>query len=188
MHVSLEFWKNASPRGRRIIIIGAFFLFAILVTIVGILAPMSSQQIANENSDLNTTQKQIQSMDLAHRTAAIFLNNFEICLLMFVPFVGIVFGTFVLFNTGSVLAAQTITLNASNNTSIPPVLVFALLFLFPFTWLEFISYSTAISESFWLIRRGLQGEWKREIKNLGKLVLITAALLAAGALIEAALI
>lgn len=186
--MSLEFWENASPRGRRIIIIGVFFLFTILVTIVGILAPMSPQQIADENNDLNKTQQEIQSMDLAHRTAAIFLNNFEICLLMFVPFVGIVIGTIVLFNTGSVLAAQTITLNASNVTGIPPILIFALLFVFPFVWLEFISYSTGLSESFWLIRRGLQGEWKREIKNLGKLVLITAALLAAGALIEAALI
>jgi hypothetical protein len=186
--MSLEFWKKASPRGRRIIIIGVFFLFTILVTVVGILTPMSPQQIADENNDLNKTQQQIQSMDLAHRTAAIFLNNFEICLLMFVPFVGIVIGTIVLFNTGSVLAAQTITLNASKVTGLPAILVFALLFVFPFAWLEFISYSTALSESFWLIRRGLQGEWKREIKNLGKLVLITAALLAAGALIEAALI
>jgi hypothetical protein len=186
--VSLEFWKNASPRGRRIIIIGMFFLFTILVTIVGVLAPLSSQQIADESSDLNKTQQEIQSMDLAHRTAAIFLNNFEICLLMFVPIVGIVIGTIALFNTGSVLAAQTITNNASPGLNLPPILVLAVLFVFPFTWLEFISYSTALSESFWLIRRGLQGEWRREIKNLGKLVLITAALLVAGALIEALLI
>jgi hypothetical protein len=186
--MSLGLWKGASPRGRRIIIIAAFLLFAVLVTIIGLLAPMSSQQIANENNELNSTQQHIQSMDLAHRTAAIFLNNFEICLLMFVPFLGIFIGTLALFNTGSFLAAQTITLNASNATHIPPILVFALLFLFPFVWLEFISYSTALSEGFWLIRRGLQGELKREIKNLGKLILITAALLAAGALIEAALI
>lgn len=182
--MSLEFWKNASPRGRRIIIIGIFFLFAILVTVVGVLAPLSSQQIADENNELNKTQQEIQSMDFAHRTAAIFLNNFEICLLMFVPIFGIVFGSIVLFNTGSVLAAETIT----NNPSLPPILVLAVLFVFPFTWLEFISYSTALSESFWLIRRGLQGEWRREIKNLGKLVLITAVLLVAGALIEAFLV
>jgi len=186
--MSLEFWKNASPRGRRIIIIVAFFIFAIIVTVVGILVPMSPQQIADENNDLNKTQQQIQAMDLLHRTAAIFVNNFEICLLMFVPFVGIVIGTIILFNTGSVLAAEAITLNAGKATGIPPVLVFALLFFFPFTWLEFISCSTALSEGFWFIRRGLQGESKREIKNLAKLVLITAALLAAGALIEAALI
>jgi hypothetical protein len=192
--MSLGLWKGASPRGRRIIIIVAFFLFAILVTIVGILAPMSAQQIANENSELNSTQQNIQSMDLAHRTAAIFLNNFEICLLMFVPFLGIFIGTYALFNTGSVLAAETITQNAKNATHIPPIppvppiLVLTLLFVFPFAWLEFISYSTALSEGFWLIRRGLQGELKREIKNLAKLILITAALLAAGALIEAALI
>lgn len=186
--MSLEFWKNASPRRRRIIIIGAFFLFAILVTVVGTLTPMSSQQIKDENDQLNKTQQEIQNMDFAHRTAAIFLNNFEICLLMFVPFLGIVIGTIVLFNTGSVLAAETISYNASHGTSFPPVGVFATLFILPFTWLEFISYSTALSEGFWLIRRGLQGEWKREIKNLAKLILITAALLAAGALIEAALI
>lgn len=182
--MSFEFWKNASPRGRRIIIIVVFFLFAILVTVVGVLAPLSSQQIVDENNELNKTQQEIQSMDFAHRTAAIFLNNFEICLLMFVPIFGIVFGSIALFNTGSVLAAQTITINRS----IPAILVLALLFVFPFTWLEFISYSTALSESFWLIRRGLQNEWKREIKNLGKLVLITAVLLVAGALIEAFLL
>ena len=180
----MEFWKNASPRGRRIIIIVIFFLFAILVTIVGTLAPLSSQQIANENNELNKTQQEVLNMDFAHRTAAIFLNNFEICLLMFVPIFGVVFGSIVLFNTGSVLAAETIT----NNPNLPPILVFAVLFVFPFTWLEFISYSTALSESFWLIRRGLQGEWKREIKNLGKLVLITAVLLVAGAMIESLLI
>jgi hypothetical protein len=186
--MSLGLWKSASPTGRRIIIIAVFFLFAILVTIVGILAPMSAQQIASENNELNSTQQQIQSMDLAHRTAAIFLNNFEICLLMFVPFLGIFIGTITLFNTGSVLAAETITYNASRATSVPPILVFATLFIFPFAWLEFISYSTALSEGFWLIRRGLQGEWRHETKNLAKLILITAALLAAGALIEAAII
>jgi hypothetical protein len=163
-------------------------VFAILITVVGILVPMSTQQIANESNDLNKTQQQIQGMDLVHRTAAIFLNNFGICLLMFVPLVGIVLGSIVLFNTGSVLAAETATLNASNGGAFPPIVVFAFLFILPFTWLEFISYSTALSESLWLIRRGLQHEWKREIKNLGKLILITAALLAAGALIEAALI
>jgi len=186
--MSLEFWKNASSKRRRIIIIVTFFVFAILVTIVGILTPMSSQQRIDENNELNNTQQQIQNMDLAHRTAAIFLNNFEICLLMFVPFVGIILGTFVLFNTGSVLAAETLTYNLTHGTNLPPIGVFATLFVFPFAWLEFISYSTGLSEGFWLIRRGLQGELKREIKNLAKLVLITAALLAAGALIEAALI
>jgi hypothetical protein len=149
---------------------------------------MSPQQIADWNKDLSQLQQEILSMDLAHRTAAIFLNNFEICLLMFVPFVGIAIGSIVLFQTGSVLAAVTITESASRGLNLPPILVFALLFILPFTWLEFISYSTALSESFWLIRRGIQGEWKREIKNLGKLLLITAVLLAIGAFIEALLL
>jgi hypothetical protein len=186
--MSLEFWKNASSRGRRIIIIVTFFLFTIIVTVVGIMVPQSAQQIADENGALNKTQQEIQGMDLVHRTVAIFQNNFEICLLMFVPFLGITIGTLTLFNTGNVLAAETITYNASHSAGLPPILIFAFLFAYPFAWLEFIAYSTSLSEGFWLIRRGLQGEWKREIKNLGKLVLITAGLLAAGALIEAMLI
>jgi len=186
--LSLKFWEKTSPRGKRIVLVLILFLFAILVTVAGILTPMSAQQIKDESNQLNQTQQEILKMDFIHRTGAIFLNNFEICLLMFVPIFGLVIGAITLFNTGSVLAAQTITENAGKATQIPPLLVFAALFLFPFTWLEFISYSTALSEGLWLIRRGSQGELKREVKNLGKLILFTAALLAAGAFIEAFLI
>ena len=165
-----------------------FFLFAIIATIIGILAPLSAQDTANENNALNKTQQQIQSMGLLHRTAAIFENNFQICLIMFIPIVGVILGSIVLFNTGSYIQAEIVTDNATKGTHYPPILEFLVLFIFPFTWLEFISYSTAFSESFWFIRRGLQGKWLREIINLLKLVAITAVLLAAGAFIEALLI
>jgi len=172
----------------RIITIVIFFLFAILVTVVGVLLPLSAQEATNENNQLNQTQQQIQSMDLLRRTAAIFQNNFEICLLMFIPVAGLVLGSIALFNTGSYIQAETIVENTTKGYNIPAILALALLFIFPFTWLEFISYSTAFSETFWFIRRGLEGKWRREIVNLFKLVLITAVLLAAGAFIEALLL
>lgn len=107
---------------------------------------------------------------------------------MFVPVVGVILGSIGLFNTGSYIQAQTITENATKGLNVPPILALLVLFIFPFTWLKLISYSTAFSESFWFIRRGLQGKWMREITNLLKLVLIAAVLLAAGAFMEALLI
>lgn len=183
--MSSKFWGSASSRRTRIITIVIFFLFALLVTVVGVLLPLSAQEATNENNQLSQTQQQIQSMDLLRRTAAIFQNNFEICLLMFIPVAGLALGSIALFNTGSYIQAETISTKGYN---IPPILVLFALFIFPFTWLEFISYSTAFSETFWFIRRGLEDKWRQEIVNLLKLVLITAVLLAAGAFIEALLI
>jgi hypothetical protein len=165
-----------------------FFLFAILVTVIGVLAPLSPQEVSDENNALNKTQQEIKSIDLLHRTAAIFQNNFQICLLMFIPVFGVLLGSIALFSTGSYIQAQTITDNASKGLNVPPILTLLVLFIFPFAWLEYISYSTAFSESLWIIRRGLQGKLAREIINLLKLVLIAAVLLAAGAFIEALLI
>jgi len=182
------FWGSASSRHGRIILIILFFVFALAITIVGVLAPLSAQQAASENQQLNTTQQNIRKLDVLHQTAAIFENNFEICLFMFIPVVGVVLGSIALFNTGSFIQAEIATQNAANGTHFPPLLAFLLLFIFPFTWLEFIAYSTAFSESFWIIRRGVQGELPRELLNLLKLVLITAVLLLAGAVIEAVLI
>jgi len=181
-----KFWTHS--KRQRVLTIVIFFVFAILATVIGILVPLSAQSAASENNALNNTQHQIHGMDLLHRTAAIFENNFEICLIMFIPVVGVILGSIVMFNTGSYIQAEIITDNATKGTNYPPILAFLVLFIFPFTWLEFISYSTAFSESFWFIRRGLQGKWVREIINLAKLVAITAVLLAAGALIEALLI
>jgi len=186
--VSSKFWGSASSRRTRIITIVIFFLFAILVTIVGVLLPLSAQEATNEDNQLNQIQQQIQSMDLLHETAAIFQNNFEICLLMFIPVAGLVLGSIALFNTGSYIQAETIVENTTKGYNIPAILALFALFIFPFSWLEFISYSTAFSETFWFLKRGLEGKWRREIVNLFKLVLITAVLLAAGAFIEALLL
>jgi hypothetical protein len=181
-----QFWTHSKRQRIQLIII--FFVFAVLATAVGILAPLSKQEITDRNNSLNATQQKIKSLDLSHRVWAIFWNNFEICLMMFIPIVGVAIGGIVLFNTGSYIAAQTLFENNNKGLSISPLLVLLFLFIFPFTWLEFISYSTAFSESFWFIKRALQGKWMRELMNLGRLILITAALLAAGALIEALLI
>jgi hypothetical protein len=103
---------------------------------------------------------------------------------MFIPFVGPIFGLLVLYNTGVVIAAETI----ATSPQVSPLLTLFMLFVFPFTWMEFISYSTGFAESVWLIRRGTQGLGKRELKNAAILIAIVAVMLLLAAIIEVALI
>jgi hypothetical protein len=103
---------------------------------------------------------------------------------MFIPFAGPIFGLWVLYNTGVVIAGETIAVSPQ----VSPLLTFLMLFIFPFTWMEFISYSTGFAESVWLIRRGTQGLGRREIKNAGVLIAIVAVVLLLAAIIEVALI
>jgi hypothetical protein len=50
-------------------------------------------------------------------------------------------------------------------------------------WLEFVTYSIAITESIWLVRRIMQRRWL-ELKNTGITIGICAALLIIGAIVE----
>jgi hypothetical protein len=121
-------------------------------------------------------------MDVLNRVGSIFQNNFAICLVSFIPVGGTIFGYYVLYNTGTYIAAESIS------NGLPPLVVILFLFIFPFTWLEFLAYSTALSESFLLIWRIIKGKGKKELVNTGILIAICAALLALGAVIEAFLI
>jgi hypothetical protein len=126
-------------------------------------------------------------------TEYIFINNFSICLLMFVPLAGAAVGMFILFDTG-------IALNAIATTQGYPVwLGLASLVITPVFWLEFASYSIAMAESIWLIRRLIQaGNSKvphgghriiwRELKWMLIFIGTTAGLLAVGAVVEVWLI
>lgn len=151
-------------------------------TLAGVLTPLHGEEINTRNNELEQLQTSVKDMDVLHRSASIFQNNMLICLISFIPVVGPVFGYYALYNTGVYIAAESLAHNVS------PILVILFLFVFPFTWLEFLAYSTALSESFLLIWRTIKGRGTRELVNVGVLILICAALLALGAVIEAILI
>ena len=148
------------------------------MTCVGTLTPLSKQEAEEINQDLENLRENIS-------VQYIFGNNLLICLVMFIPIVGPIFGLYALYNTGVVIEAQIV---AASSTGLSPILVFFVLFLFPFTWLEFISYSTAFAESVWIIRRFTQRLGRREIKNAAVLIAIVTILLLIGAVIETVLI
>lgn len=183
--MAFNFWKNAPVRIKRILTIVAFFFLAIIITVAGILTPLSNEEINALGSGLEETQGNIDSLPELQQVSSIFGNNFMICLVGFVPVAGPIFEFYVLYSTGVVLSAY-VAYEESIQAS--PLLLFLLLFIFPFTWLEFLAYSIAIAESFWLVWRIIQHKWKIEIKNACILISICAVMLLVAAIIEAALI
>ncbi len=177
-------FKSYSSRNKRIITIAIFFILGIIATSVGAMQTLTQQEATDINNELDQLRSNVT-------VQYIFGNNLFICLLMFIPVFGWIFGFIALYNTGVVIAAQSMT-SAAHGVS--PLLLFFTLFLFPFTWLEFISYSVGFAEGFWLLLRGVQKltnktiSFKKELRNLSVLMTIVTLMLLAGAVIETALI
>ena len=181
-----SFWKNASPKQKRIYSTVFMLVLAIVVTLLGTLVPLSAQDAKQINDSLNQT--------VTTRTANgtlipyIFLNNFGLCLAMFIPFAGAVFGLFVMFSTGIALGATLrIQSAAATSTAIPTIsattAIIGLLFIGLTFILEYTSYSIGMAESVWLFRRLTQKRW-RELKKTAILIGVVAVLLITGAIVE----
>ena len=162
--MALSFWKTFSPKLKRILLIIFFFFLSLIVTIAGVLTPLSHDEAISINQEF---EQALPDITLQY----IFGNNFMICLIMFVPFAGPVFGFYALYNTGVIIAASSIAQYQS------PIINFLFLVILPVFWLEFLAYSTAMSESVWLIWRAIQHKGKKELMNACILISFCACLL-----------
>jgi len=186
MNIPFSFWKDASPKRKRIYLVIFMLVLAIATTLIGTLVPISDEYALLIKDTLNQTV----TTNTANGTLIqyIFLNNFLLCLAMFIPLAGAVFGLFVMLNTGialgatlrlqSVTAASAAVPNISLTTAILGLIGIGLTFL-----LEYVSYSIGISESIWLFRRLTQRRW-RELKNTAILIGIVAVFLIIASLVE----
>jgi uncharacterized membrane protein SpoIIM required for sporulation len=173
--LDLSFWKNASPKMKRFYSILFIFAIAVLMVAIGSAVPLSAQDANDLAEPLNQTlQEHLADNTL---TQYIFLNNFGICLLMFIPIIGPALGMFILFSTGLALGAIATT------QGYPVYIGWLSLVVTPVFWLEFVAYSIAMAESIWLFRRLTQARW-RELKWTAIFVGICAALLIVGAIVE----
>jgi hypothetical protein len=152
---------------------------SIAITFAGTLLPLDAET-ANFLSD-QIGQSIIENDTFTSLTVAIFVNNFRICLIMFIPVVGVVFGAVSLFSTGVAISALSIVQGTSSSFMLLSLMIG------PIFWIEFIAYAMGMTESVWLFRRILQGRW-RELKRAILLIGIAAGLLAIGAAVEALLI
>jgi hypothetical protein len=171
----LLFWKNASPKRKRIYSYAFVLLLAIVVLFAGTLMPLSTEE-ANLLSD-QLDQTLIDNDDFGSLTLAIFVNNCRLCLIMFIPVFGIAFGLFSMFSTGVAIKALSIV------QGISPSFMFLALMMGPILWIEVAAYSLGMSESVWLFRRLFQGRWK-ELKRAALFIGITVGLLVIGAVVE----
>jgi hypothetical protein len=182
-----QFWKEASPRRKRVYSILIVFILAVLATIIGMLVPVSPQTAQIISDQLNQTLTEGQARGTLNLD--IFLNNFPLCLLMFVPLAGFAIGMFILFSTGQAFraifdiqaasGATTATPDISAATAILTLILIGAVFL-----LEYVSYSIAMAESIWLFRRLTQNKWRSELKWLAIFIGIVALLLIIGAIEE----
>jgi hypothetical protein len=176
----VDFWQNASPKRKRILSAIIILIISFLVTALGMLVPISQEEAERINNNLNQTVNSFSQEGVIIQF--IFGNNFMICLLMFIPIIGPLLGFFALFNTGTVINAIAIAENY------PSVVVLLALFLTPVAWLEYAAYSTAISESIWLIKSFFQKRLKSEFRTACIFISICAILLLIGAIVETTII
>lgn len=179
--MNLSWWRTASAKRKQIYTVVFFLILAILATVAGTFVPLSAEEAEMIASQVNSTIT--ENPDIASLTGAIFVNNFSICLLLFIPIVGPILGVAILFTTGTALSA----ISMSQVPPIPTWFSFVALVITPIFWLEFIAYSFAMAQSIWLFRRLMQRRW-RELKWTAISIGIVAAMLAIGAVVEAWLI
>ena len=163
-------------------------LIALLIALAVCFSVTSAGTFANVSSseaqEIMQNLKQMQEMLEIAGVQMIYGNNLMYCLMMFIPVLGPFYGSFVLYSTGRILAVMSTEIGAD------PFSLFVALFLYPHSWLEYVSYSLAISESFWLLysaRYGVKG-FRNELSNAAKAIAICAVLLLLGALAEIYLI
>jgi hypothetical protein len=195
-----QFWLNASPTRKKIYSIIFMFILAVLATVIGVLIPVDPTEAKMISDQLNQTV----TSGTANGTLIpdIFINNWSICLLMFVPIAGAAAGLFILFSTGQafraifqIQAAGIVANPSATPTPLPSIspttAVIALGLIGVVFLLEYVSYTIAMTESIWLGRRILQwlegrrrNELKPEIKYLLIFIGIVSLLLIIGAVVE----
>jgi len=179
MKLDLSFWTQASTRRKRIYSFLFILVLSIVLMTIGSLLPISPQNAHLIVDQLNQTITQNQASGTLPQ--AIFLNNYRVCLIMFIPIFGIAFGFLSFFATGYALGGISLL------QGVPPLQNLSLLLITPHTWLEFIAYAIAVSESIWLLRRLMQKRLS-ELKNTAILIGVCAGLLALAAIVETWLI
>lgn len=170
------FWRSISTRRKRVYSILFILVVAIITLIVGSMTAFSHDAAVSRSNIINQTLNRALASD--NLTQTIFINNFSLTLLMFLPLIGVGVGLFIMYNTGVGLAAISSVQGYPASTAILDLMGN------PIFWLEFVSYAIAMASSIWLIRRLLQERWG-ELKWTAVSIGVCALLLGLGAIIEA---
>ncbi|MEM3244793.1 MAG: hypothetical protein QXU14_05325 [Metallosphaera sp.] len=156
-----------------------YFMFLIVnVTILFVVSaipssPQIGQQILNSLNSTVTTNQGLVSMG-----TSIAGHNFFLSLFMSFPFIGIPAGLFILAETGYAFSA------IGSLERIPGVALPTLEAFLPFFWLEFLSYTAMMTESYFFTKAILGGYWKRELSTYVLVIGLVAVTLTVSGFIE----
>jgi len=159
----------------------AVFLLCMGVFVAGLLVG-SQTSLSTEEAELIIDELR-RIITSGSFTLQIAQNNIILCLLFFLPMLGVLLMAFVSYSTGIVISAYALLSTSTTSSEI-----LQSFFLFPTTWLELIAYSLAASEGLLLLLGVLTRRLREEGKNLAKTVLLCVTLLMISAVIESILV
>jgi len=162
------------------------FIFALFISAALIFSTLllsSFQGYAAPPEDVDQIATQIENLRATTRWTDIFLNNFRLTLVTFIPVFGIFFAVFVQFNTGYIAGALAQTVHVNN------VQVILIALASPVGVLEYSAYIFALAESMIIVYSTYKKELKKRLVNhTWKTLTIVVLLLLIGAVVEASLI
>ena len=152
-----------------------FTIFATIILFI-ILGIGSAMPLSGEEAKQLMEQFEDVMKDLS--TFRIFINNFTVALLSFIPFIGVGIMGFVIFQTGKFLGY------ISTQSGIHPALLILSTIITVYGLIEFLGYGVAVSEGIIFSYSIIKKSFRSEIKWLLISIAVSAALLLAAAALE----
>lgn len=157
-----------------IVLFVTFVLYSLLY--IASTTPFSSEEVTSLMEEAERILKQrFTIMD-------IFLNNFLISLIMFIPIAGPIAGGYVIYTTGRLLGALSVS------TGLPSIFLISITIITFYGLIEFLAYGTAFTESILFTYSIFKKKTRIESKWLMISIAVTAILLLTAAALEYALI
>lgn len=169
-------WKGLPSIRNRLILIAIVTIGLFILLYIASTVPFS-------NEELTTLLEEAKKI-LTERYAIIdiFMNNFLISLIMFIPVAGPLIGGYVIYITGRLIGALSVS------TGIPSILLISITIVTFYGLIEFLAYGTAFTESIIFTYSIFRRKTRAELKWLIISVSATAALLLIAAALEYLLI
>jgi len=166
------------------------FIRALIISATIILSTLLLSSFVGFNAPPEEAEQITQEVENLAATLTwtnIFLNNFLLTLVTFIPVFGIPFAVYVQFNTGYAFGALAQTLYETYHVNNIQIILLTL--LSPVGILEYSAYILALTESIILVYSIYKKELKKRLVTYTwKTFIFVALLLLVGALIEAAFI
>jgi len=162
------------------------FVLALIISAILILATLLLSSFEGFNAPPEVAEqidREIKNLRATETWVGIFLHNFGLTLVTFIPVFGILFAIFVQFSSGYAIGALSQVYHVNN------VQVILIALASPVGILEYSAYILALAESIIIVYSAYKKELKKRLANHAwKTLIIVALLLLIGALIEASII